>query len=58
VLFMVSGAAKAPALREVLEGHYEPDRFPSQVLRNSLGQVTWLVDKDAAAELRGRYPHA
>jgi len=58
VLFMVTGAAKAPALREVLEGTYDPDRFPSQVLRNSLGQVTWLVDKDAAARLQGRYPQA
>jgi 6-phosphogluconolactonase len=58
VLFMVTGAAKAPALREVLEGTYEPDRFPSQALRNSFGQVTWLIDKDAAARLQGRYPHA
>jgi 6-phosphogluconolactonase len=58
VLFMVTGGAKAPALREVLEGAYDPDRYPSQVLRNSLGQVTWLVDKDAAAELRGSYPQA
>jgi 6-phosphogluconolactonase len=58
VLFMVTGGAKAPALREVLEGAYDPDRFPSQVLRNALGQVTWLVDKDAAAELHGRYPQA
>ena len=58
VLFMVTGAAKAPALREVLEGPYDPDRYPAQVLRNSLGQVTWLVDKDAAAQLEGRYPQA
>jgi 6-phosphogluconolactonase len=57
-LVMVAGGAKAPALREVLEGAYEPDRFPSQVLRNSLGQVTWLVDKDAAGQLQGSYPQA
>ncbi len=58
VLFMVTGAAKAPALREVLEGAYDPDRFPSQVTRNSLGQVTWLLDRAAAAELQGDYPQA
>jgi 6-phosphogluconolactonase len=58
VLFMVTGTAKAPALRDVLEGAYDPDRFPSQVTRNSLGQVTWLVDRAAAAELQGDYPQA
>jgi 6-phosphogluconolactonase len=58
VLFMVTGAGKAPALREVLEGPYDPDRYPSQVTRNSLGQITWLVDKDAASELQSDYPQA
>jgi 6-phosphogluconolactonase len=58
VIFMVTGSGKAPALREVLEGPYAPDTYPSQVLRNSLGQVTWLVDKDAAADLQEDYPVA
>jgi 6-phosphogluconolactonase len=40
----------------VLEGEYNPDEYPAQLLRNSLGHVTWLVDKDAASELEGEYP--
>ena len=56
VIFMIGGASKALALRQVLEGEYNPDEYPAQILRNSLGQVVWLVDKDAASELEGEYP--
>ena len=56
VIFMVGGAAKAQALKQVLEGEYNPDEYPAQLLRNSLGNVTWLVDKDAASDLEGEYP--
>lgn len=55
-LFMVGGGAKAEALHEVLEGEYNPDEYPAQLLRNSTGKVTWLVDTDAAAQLQGNYP--
>jgi 6-phosphogluconolactonase len=55
-LFMVGGAAKAEALQQVLEGEYNPDEYPAQLLRNSTGKVTWLVDTDAAAQLQGNYP--
>ena len=51
VLFMVAGESKAPALREVLQGKYNFEQYPSQLLRNALGQVTWLIDKAAATEL-------
>ena len=56
VIFMLGGASKAQALKQVLEGEYIPDEYPAQLLRNSLGQVVWLVDKDAAADLEGEYP--
>jgi 6-phosphogluconolactonase len=55
VILMIGGASKAPALKEVLEGDYNPDEYPAQILRNSLGHVTWLVDKDAASKLEGEY---
>ncbi|MGA7730319.1 MAG: 6-phosphogluconolactonase [Chloroflexia bacterium] len=55
-IFMVGGAGKAEALKQVLEGEYNPDEYPAQLLGNSLGQVTWLVDKEAAAMLEGKYP--
>ena len=51
VLFLVSGAAKADTLREVLEGPYDPARVPSQVVRPVDGRLTWLVDAAAAAKL-------
>ena len=55
VIFMICGAAKAEALKQVLEGEYNPDEHPAQLLRNSLGNVSWLVDKDAASDLEGEY---
>ena len=51
VLFLVSGASKADALDEVLDGPYEPSLLPSQIVRPIDGRLTWLVDKAAAAEL-------
>jgi len=47
-IFLVSGAEKANALREVLEGDYQPERFPAQLLRPTTGNVLWLVDREAA----------
>ena len=50
---MVTGESKAEALREVMLGEYNPDEYPAQLLRRSLGNVTWLVDKAAASKLEG-----
>jgi len=50
-LFLVAGAAKAPMLRQVLEGPYAPDERPAQVVRPALGEVFWMVDAAAAGEL-------
>ena len=52
VLFMVVGEDKAPALKEVLRGEYTPEEYPSQILREAEGNVTWLVDATAAGQLR------
>ena len=51
VLFMVHGAEKAPALKAVLEGPYEPDQLPAQIIQPKEGKVLWLVDPSAAAML-------
>ena len=51
VLFLVAGASKAAALREVLEGEENIEEYPSQLLRNAKGKVTWLVDVGAAGQL-------
>jgi 6-phosphogluconolactonase len=44
-LFLVSGAEKAAALRAVLEGARQPDRYPAQVVE---GNRLWMVDRAAA----------
>jgi 6-phosphogluconolactonase len=51
VIFMVHGAEKAPALKAVLEGPYEPDQLPAQIIKPKAGKVLWLVDPSAAAML-------
>jgi 6-phosphogluconolactonase len=51
VLFLVAGAAKADMLRRVLEGPYVPEQLPAQVVRPVDGEVIWLIDSAAAAQL-------
>lgn len=51
VLFMVAGADKADALREVLEGAPNPDLYPSQSVRPVSGNLTWLIDQAASQKL-------
>ena len=51
VTFVVSGAAKAERLHEVLEGPRLPERLPAQVISPTRGHLTWLVDEAAAARL-------
>jgi 6-phosphogluconolactonase len=53
-LFLVSGSDKAPILREVLEGPYDPNRLPAQLVRPEKGDLTWLVDEAAASLLSAR----
>jgi len=51
IIFMLQGAEKAPALKAVLEGPYEPDQLPAQIIKPKQGKVLWLVDPTAAAML-------
>jgi 6-phosphogluconolactonase len=54
VVFLVAGADKAVALRDVLHGPFHPDQWPAQIFRNCQAQVTWLVDQLAARQLPKR----
>jgi 6-phosphogluconolactonase len=54
VIFLVQGEEKAEALRAVLEGEIDPDRYPAQVVRPESGDLLWLVDDAAASSLRLR----
>ena len=48
VLFVVSGAPKAPAVRRVLQGEGDPHQLPALLIRPTSGRLLWLLD-DAAA---------
>ncbi len=51
VIFMVHGEEKSPALKAVLEGPYEPEQLPAQMIQPKQGKVLWLVDPSAASML-------
>ena len=51
IIFMVTGADKAPALTAVLERFYEPDQLPAQLIQPTSGSLLWLVDTAAGSLL-------
>lgn len=51
IAFLVAGPKKAEPLKEVLEGVYNPDKYPSQVIKPVDGDLVWLVDEKAATLL-------
>lgn len=51
IIFMVTGADKACALKSVLEGPFEPEQLPAQLLRPKNGKLLWLVDAAAGSML-------
>jgi 6-phosphogluconolactonase len=51
VLFLVTGGEKADAVKAVLEGEYEPDEYPAQIVKPTNGEVTWMLDSAAAGKL-------
>ncbi|MCJ8209224.1 6-phosphogluconolactonase [Mucilaginibacter sp. RS28] len=52
IVVMLYGDNKANALYEVLEGEPNVELYPSQLLHPESGDITWLVDKAAAALLK------
>jgi len=51
VMFLITRADKAPALKAVLEGPYEPEQLPAQFIQPNSGNALWLIDRDAAKML-------
>lgn len=51
VLFLVTGVDKADAVQAVLEGGYQPEEYPAQIVRPPHGDVTWMLDTAAAGKL-------
>jgi len=54
VAFLVTGADKAVTLKEVLEGPFQPNRLPSQLIQPPAENLQWLVDEAAASALTGQ----
>jgi 6-phosphogluconolactonase len=53
IAFLVAGADKAAPLHEVLEGPSQPELYPSQLIQPGSGNLVWMVDEAAAAQLVG-----
>ncbi len=53
VLFLVAGEDKAATLRNVLEGQYQPETYPSQLIQPANGSLLWMLDEAAAGLLSG-----
>ena len=54
VMFLVAGQGKAAAVKDVLEGPRDPDKFPAQLVAPADGEVIWMLDKAAASLLSPR----
>jgi 6-phosphogluconolactonase len=54
VMFVVAGQGKAAAVKDVLEGPWDPDKFPAQIVAPAGGEVIWILDKAAASLLSPR----
>jgi len=52
VMFLVSGQDKASTLKEVLQGKQPGELFPSKLIKPN-GELIWMVDRAAAAQLSG-----
>ena len=51
VAFLAAGKNKAETLKQVLEGPFNPDLYPSQLIKPLNGELHWFVDEAAAASL-------
>ena len=51
VMFLVSGNSKAQRLKQVLQGSYEKDQLPSQLIKPTNGNLIWGIDQAASSLL-------
>ncbi len=47
VAFLVNGSNKAKALQNVLHAVYDPDKYPSQIIKPFSGELHWFADEAA-----------
>jgi 6-phosphogluconolactonase len=51
VVFLATGAGKSITLKNVIEGTFDAEKFPSQLIRPQNGELHWFVDEAAAGAL-------
>ena len=51
IIFLALGEEKAAAVAAVLEGDFDPEKYPAQNVRPAAGKVYWLLDEPAASRL-------
>lgn len=52
IVFLISGANKAFGLQQVLEGEFDPLKYPSQRIKPVGGELLFFVDEAAASMLK------
>ena len=50
IIFLVGGSDKAETLKNVLQGTYQPEIYPSQLIQPQSGKLIWMVDESAYAQ--------
>lgn len=55
ILFLISGREKADIVKHVLEG--PAGVFPAQMIQPVRGNLTFLLDRDAASKMQGKAVH-
>jgi len=50
-VFLVTGADKAPAVRNVFQAEYDPKLYPAQMASHHSRRVAWFLDQAAAAQM-------
>jgi 6-phosphogluconolactonase len=53
ILLLVSGVSKAAVLSEILGDRRKKRGLPAGMIRPAHGNITWLIDQEAAVKLRG-----
>lgn len=51
VVFLATGESKALTLKNVIEGTFNAEQFPSQLIRPTAGELHWFVDEAAAGAM-------
>ena len=58
IAFVVSGESKSKVLKNVLEGKYQPETLPSQIIQPVDGNLFWYIDEPAGRLLEQKHQQA